>query len=1242
MKYRELIQFEAIETVIQLRDADAFPAAQKLVSSYVISEEMAYRLIHVVLPHLQFEKPGDNKGILIVGNYGTGKSHLMSVISGIAENAELAKALTNASFAESVEVIAGKFKVVRTEIGHTTMSLRDILVGELEAHLADLGVNYSFPDASRVPNSKRSFEEMMKSFHQQYPDHGLLLVVDELLDYLRTRRDQELILDLNFLREIGEICKDLRFRFIAGLQEAIFDSHRLAFAAESLRRVKDRFEQIMIVREDVKFVVSERLLKKTAQQQALIRDYLAPFAKFYGNMNEQMDEFVRLFPVHPDYIETFERIRVAEKREVLKTLSQTMKKLLDSEVPPDQPGIIGYDSYWQTLRGNPSFRSVTDIKAVIDCSQVLEARIKQAFTRPAYKPMALRIIYALSVHRLAVGDIHAPLGATPAEMRDSLCLYQPGIDELGGDPAADLLSQVETVLREIHKTMSGQFISSNRENLQYYLDLKKADDYDALIEKRAESLEPSQLDRYYYEALKRLMECTDQTYVTGYKIWQHEVEWLERKSARTGYLFFGSPVERSTVVPPRDFYLYFIQPFEPPTFKDEQKPDELFLRLTNIPDDFQVPLKHYAAALDLTSTSSGHAQATYASKTSHFLTGMVQWLQKNMTNAFEVTYQGRTKPITEWAKERSIRDLSGIAPYERINFRDLVNTVAGICLAPHFQEQAPGYPAFSVLITRDNREYAALEALRAIAGQSRSKQAIAVLDALELLDGDRLVPARSKYARYILDMVNKKGHGQVINRSEMIQEDRGVEYMAPNEMRLEPEWVLVIIAALVYAGDLVLAVPGKKFDATELSLLAAFNIEQLIQFKYIERPKEWDIPALKALYELLSVPPGLAIGVTHGSDESIKQLQGAVDHMIDRLVLLKRDLQEGISFWGRPVFSDDEANSLLSKLEQITHFMESLKPYSTPGKLKNFRHSLQEVQQQHQALSAVRKIESVKEFVNELGDTASYLSVAEAILPPGHEMVGKIKILHREMLGGCSDKSRRTSAQFRQESRKKLNALKKNYIQSYLKLHTKARLGVAEDNRKKSLQNDRRLTDLKNLAEIEIMPRLHLADFRERLAGLKSCFRLTEQELDRGAICPVCEFKPNQEPLKTPVGIYLNDLEDELDQMVHDWTRTLLSNLEEPDTRGKFDLLKPEARQTLDTFLQNRALPDDLDQEFVQVLREVFSGLVRVAITGRELRQALLSGGSPATPGEIKKRFEEYLGKLIGSQDPAKVRLVLE
>ncbi|MBW1792990.1 MAG: ATP-binding protein [Deltaproteobacteria bacterium] len=1213
MKYSDLIEFDPIESVVQLRDADEAPAARQLVETYVISEEMAEKLTGLVIPQLQFDQPTDNKGLLVVGNYGTGKSHLMSVISGLAESPELASNLNNADVADAAGKIGGRFKVVRTEIGATTMSLRDILVAELEEHLASMGINYSFPSTSEVS-----------------------------LDYLRTRKDQELILDLNFLREIGEVCKDLRFRFMAGVQEAIFDSPRFSFVADSIRRVKDRFEQILIARKDVKFVVAERLLKKTGEQQAKIREYLTPFGKFYGHMNERMDEFVHLFPVHPDYIDSFERVTVVEKREVLKTLSLAMKKLLGQELPDDRPGLIAYDSYWTNLRENPSFRAVPDIKAVIDCSQVLESRIQQAFTRPAYKPMALRLIRALSIHRLTTGDIYATIGATAEELRDGLCLYQPGIEELGGDPADDLLSQVETVLREIHKTVSGQFISSNPENRQFYLDLKKTDDFDALIEKRAESLDSSQLDRYYYEALKRVMECTDQTYVTGYKIWQHELEWLERKAARQGYLFFGAPNQRSTAVPPRDFYLYFIQPFDPPHFKDEKKSDELFLRLTNTDDELRTILSNYAAALDLASTSSGQAKSTYESKASNFLRDLVQWLQKNMATAFEVTYQGRTKSLTEWAKGKSIRELSGIGSHERINFRDLVNTIAGICLGAHFQDQAPEYPFFSVLITGTNRDQAAQDALRAIAGQNRTKQATAVLDALELLDGERLDTYKSKYAKHILALLKKKGHGQVVNRSELIQDDKGLEYLDKDRYRLEPEWVIVVLAVLVYSGDLVMAIPGKKYDATGLSQLSGNSVDELIQFKHIERPKDWNLPALKAMFELLGLTPGMAQLVTQGKDEPVQQLQKAISELVEKLVLLQQNLQNGLLFWGRNLLAKEDAQKLCTRLDETKTFLESLQAYTSPGKLKNFRYDMQEVIAYRDGLNSLSEVEFLQELVVDLSSTASFLSTAEAVLPQEDAWVAKMKSARDEVLSQISDPVKRGSASFRQQTQRKLTDLKKEFLKLYLSLHTKARLGVNEDKRKAALTTDARLETLKKLVTVDLMPRQQLIDFQERLNKLQSCFALTEQELDAAPVCPHCNYKPAAEPSTAKASTLLDGLDDELDTLVANWTQTLLTNLEDPTTKGNLNLLKTEPKKLVNGFIKKRSLPDKLDQNFIRALSEVLSGLQKVPIKIADLRAALLSGGSPVTPAEMKQRFEDYLDELIKGKEPEKVRIILE
>ena len=100
MKYSELINFNPIETVIELKSADDADKARELVQTYVMSDEMADKLDYGLLSQLQFDEVVDNKGVLIVGNYGTGKSHLMSLISAVANDAKLVEDIRNEKFAK--------------------------------------------------------------------------------------------------------------------------------------------------------------------------------------------------------------------------------------------------------------------------------------------------------------------------------------------------------------------------------------------------------------------------------------------------------------------------------------------------------------------------------------------------------------------------------------------------------------------------------------------------------------------------------------------------------------------------------------------------------------------------------------------------------------------------------------------------------------------------------------------------------------------------------------------------------------------------------------------------------------------------------------------------------------------------------------------------------------------------------------------------------------------------------------
>ena len=1241
MRYGDLIQFEPIESVIQLLDANRPDEARKLVSTYVISDDMADRISKLMIPQISFDEAVDHKGVLVVGNYGTGKSHLMSVLSLVAEDASYVPMIQHPQVAEAAKAIAGRFKVHRIEIS-SQMSLRDIITQQLEVFLENQGVTYSFPPADKVVNNKTAFEEMMSAFAEVHPDQGVLLVVDEFLEYLRSRKDHDLVLDLSFLREIGEVTKHLRFRFVAGIQEAIFDSSRFQHVADSLRRVKDRFTQVLLARQDVSFVVAERLLKKTADQQDKIRDYLGPFSKFYGSMNERMDEYVRLFPVHPDYIGTFERLVFTEKRGALVTLRDQIQEILKDEVPTDRPGLIGFDKFWETVATNSVLRSDPNIGPVLKVSEVLSERVSKAFSRPAYKPMALRIIDGLAVHRLTTGgDIYVPVGPTAEELRDTLCLFQPGIEDMGGDPSDDLLTAVQTTLRETLKTVNGQFISKAPDTEQYYLDLKKDVDYDAQIEKRAEALSEDALDRAYYGAIRQLMERTDESsYVTGHQIWQYQIEWQERRVERIGYLFFGAPNDRPTAQPERDFYLYFIQPFDPPRFRDEQKADEVFFRLKAPDETIKRLLGFYAAAQELASTASGGAKGVYLDRVRDTLREMGKWLQEKQLEAFEVTFQGKSKTLRDWTKGISLRDKARLGPDERINFRDVVNVIAGIALSSRFSDVSPEYPTFSALVTETNRKQLIGNVLRALSGSNRTKDAVIVLDGLEMLDGDRIDPVQSRYAQEVLARLKAKGHGQVLNRSELLVGNADSEYFSPDKYRLETDLLVAVLGSLVYSGDIVLAIAGDKIDSGKISLLADRPLEELKQFKHVEAPKEINVAVLRSLFEMLELPPGLAQQATQGSDEPVKALQEEISKLTKRVLGASTDMTNRLSFWGQALLRDEEIRDWRSKLDELKAFSESLSPYNTVGKLKNLRIGSDDIAAQMKNLEVLNSVEGLIGLIGELGNTASYLGQAEMVLPSDHAWVKQAQDTRKQVLEALS--TSRTS-QNGSDHRQTLSKLRKDYVTAYVSLHSKARLGVSEDKTKTALRKDSRLVAMRALANISLMPTSQLTTFEEKLDKLKSCASLVDSELSASPVCPHCNFRPaNEQGDMLPAANVLKQLDDELDQLLDGWVQTLLDNLEDPIIQSNFELLKEGSRKIVTGFVDTKSLPDPVTPEFINAVQEALSGLDKVVVSGGDIRQALLQGGSPATPEDLRKRFEAFLTDRCKGKDTTKLRFVVE
>lgn len=1243
MKYSDLVQFEPIESVIQLLDANKADEGRRLVASYAISDAMADRIADVIFPQLGFDPAVDHKGILVVGNYGTGKSHLMSVISTLAEDAGVVPEVRNEKVRAAAGAISGKFQVLRIEIS-SRMSLRDILVQELEGFLAAKGVTFKFPPEDRVTQNKTALVELMDAFERKFPGQGLLVVVDEMLDYLRSRRDTELVHDLSFLREIGEITKNTRFRFIGGVQEAIFDSARFASTADSLRRVKDRFQQVLIDRQDIGFVVAERLLRKDEHQREAIRKHLEPYAKFYGNMGDRLEQFIRLFPVHPDYLAIFERIEFAENRNALSTLSAAMRRMLDQDLPKDRPGVITYDSFWTDVRTNPAFRAQTGVRDVVRIAETLQEKIETAFPKgkAVSRPTAHRIIDGLAIQRLTTPDIHVEMGPTSAELRDQLLLMNPMAADFPSDePAQDLLTFIDATIGDIMKAVNGQFITRASGSDQVFLDISKDVDYDSEIEKRGESLDDEDLDNAYYQAIAHLMERADETtHLPGHKIWQYPLEWFERRVHREGYLFFGSPVDRPTAYPARDFYLYFVQPYDPPKFKDEEKPDEVFLRLASKNEVLTTILRRFSSASALALLNSGNAKTVYAAKAEDALKSMRKWLREQQTTAFNVTYRGKTRTLGEWAKSFSVRDRAGIKGDETVNFREYINVSAGFLLAPHFAEAYPEYPTFGTIVTDANRRMLCATAIKALGGPSRPKDAVMILDALKLLDGDKLDPRQSPYAKEVTTRLAGKGVGQVLNRGEIFEATSMAESFSPGRFGLEPDLVAVILAALVYSGDIIVSVAGRKIDSSNLGDGAASLVDELATFKHIEAPKDVNVAVLRELYELFGLSSGLAQAAGKGDESAVRDLQDAVERFVAGALKLGTGLEAALSFWGTTVMSPEQVQEGRGRIDAVRKFAEAHSAYNSPAKLKHLRTNSTDIASHADDFAGYRRISALVGQVDTLAKDAAYLQQTEIVLRDDDPWLEKARKARSEIAGqlsGVVDTTVMTAI------RTRLSTLKKDYVAHYLSLHAKARLGMKESKTKGALMADPRLKRLEQLARVPILPGNELESFRTALTGLKTCEGLVESELAASATCPHCSYTPkaDQLPLSVPAASILSTLDDRLDALLERWTKRLREELEDPITLAGLQLVDAKVRGRVHAFAKGGELPEPLDGDFVSGLKDALSDLAKVEITSADLRAALTGAGSPVTVDDIRKRFEKLIADELKGKEEAKVRFVI-
>lgn len=1219
MKYKDLIHFEPIIEIIKFSRTSEVEYQNTLVKTFVFSDAFKNHLIPLMVRNLDFNYSDESFGLQVVGNYGTGKSHLMSLVSLIAENSDLINLLNDEKPKKELKAIAGKFKVLRFELGNTE-SLWEIITYQMENYLNGLGVKFSFDGHGPKPYYDK-LQLMMAEFEEKFPDKGFLIVIDEMLAYLKGRSTPDkLNQDLSVLQALGQACDKSKFKFIFGVQEMIYHSSEFQFAADMLQKVNDRYKDIMITKEDVAFIVKHRLLRKDEHQKQKIKEHLDPFLSLFTDMHGRTQDYIELFPVHPTYFENFEKIRIGKsQREILKTLSNQFSEILEQDVPKDNPGLLTYDRYWEDIQKSQDLMAIPDVRKVKEITETISDKIETYFTgvRASKKAIANRITNACAI-KLLQHELTKQNGTNKEHLVDDLCLT----DKLASDRDF-LIDIIDSTAQQIITATSGQYFDKNTENAEYHLRIEGGINFDQKIKDYAATMADAQKDEYFFKFLEVNLPLDHDTYRTGFPIWEHAIDWKSHKTYRAGYIFFGNPNEKSTTHPRQHFYMYFMPIFDDTKKTRNHEEDEVYFIFDNISKEFKDAVTLYGAALALEVRADSSQKAIYRQK--------IDEINKKARTLFDMEYVQITK-VDYKGKELP---LSGYPlPGAGFSKEQIFSNVASLVFEPWFENESPNYPKFTYLkveIAKRNFDKIVKQALNKIANPDQANSdGEGILSGLGLWVPGTLDYSHSPYAKSLMQLLKEKGEGMVLNRDEIIEYiDKSDNLWLSKDFKIEADLEFVVMAAMAALGEIEITLnSGKTINSTNLNELKDIQKQDFYSFTHIKPPKGLNLAALKVMFVGML---GRNLSNQIKDSSTYTHLVSAANEWAKRAVTLLNKVQGGYIFKGFEIISNDEAAKYRRDFTAFSGFCDKLANYTSEAKIKNFSFSVDDLNRILPVKAEIEKVERQLTKVALLNEDIYYLQQCKQyITDPAFKE--EINNAINQLATVLSSGEETTIDAYKTE----LAKLKERYADWYLQLYLKHRVSEADNTQKQAL------LDSDNKAICDILKEADFLSTGQYSQWLNKINKLlpADNKVNKGLIltAPYQDFNPID--FEGAEILSIKQIKSNLSDLVEHWIDALKETLDDPMVKKKIDLLDQSLQKLLADFKSGKIiLAKDNALRIRNAIMDLHKGLEKVEVSIDGMKTAF---NKPLTPDEAIEAFRVYIDRVTKGKERDKIRIILK
>ncbi|MBF0225032.1 MAG: hypothetical protein HQK76_06210 [Desulfobacterales bacterium] len=1206
-----LFNFQRIKDVVDIdADLDEMSKRHDLVKSYVISESLENQIVEFFD---NLVKP-NHKASTVIGNYGSGKSHLIGFLVSLVADPSFSEVIKSEKIKKSVKNLNRKFYTVQFELQAGQVELKQWFFGKIRQQLkSKYNINIPVFDPIKDFDDKDNIKTILDIIKKQDTSIGLLIIIDEISDFLATKQKEAMKADLQFLRVIGQVCQDQDLMFVGSMQEDVFTSSKFKDVASELGRIGERFQNIIIHKEDIKKVISERIVPKTSEQRHKLETKLSLYAEKIDDVSRNSDEYIDLFPLTPFLLELFSDLPYFEKRGVIQFAISEIKYLLNEKFPY----FITFEKIYDILANNPNKKNLEEIYEITKVMGVLSQKVN--LLEKKFQDDALKIIKGLSIYSLWN---KREKGATAQELANNLMML----------PQKKIFSasdHISLIIKKIRDVTEGEYIKTSKDEttgLEYFRFVTKAGvDTEQKISQKASTISNSEIE---YELFNQLSDILELERVNGHSdVFNDECEWKSVKSFRKGYIIFVKEKSKFTVLSHRDYAIVFLSPFVK-EFKESFTNDTLTIRLIiNSPETIEL-LKEIVAIKVLIENNfqksamfkklEGRINGYYVGQAQ--ITGLKYRLVKILMNSCEYNLSGKPESI----KSHIGKELNSI--YE------IIEELKTSLFDDPFNKNYPLHPKYSIQLSSVN----IVSSLTTIASDltkgdfnNLSRNTSLFLQNISMLDHQGYPDiSQSKIALKILDTVKANK-----NKVTDIQKELVIP-LCSSQYGIEPEIIHFSLIVLTVLGKVFLqAKGGDKIDINNVKekfkSLSAF---ETIAYVKVQEDYSYDFAA--RLLNTLGLN-GSKITLEKERLTAFKEYKEKIHYIIKNIKEFEETINKLRQKQTIHIKVDDVQKDFNTILEIDWNGLNINNHTQFSSIESSYNPQLSKITIAIQNLKEI--IDAISDYQADFHDAIGYMNNALELLSKNNLLVDVKKLtiiteFRDDVVKICQvflilkDRSQRNPI------KGKIQQFKKSFIYDfYFPAHEKyVGKKVSWSNLSSYLTNPmfQKIKLLNNITCISDTNFRQMVLRWNDLEKYKCINPDLEDQLQNNVRCQKCLFPTQDVKYSVKLGD-IDKIQEDIELILNDYEKTILKEIRE--YKDNIQYLDNDSEKTLiQNILKTKKLPETITSENIKTINKLFKEIVVVEIDTNRVIKALFPNQEMTTLEDLRKRFfalEDWIKK---------------